>query len=113
MSNVSTTNEIDANVLLGKQLYDWYGDSAEWRNFLGDPMPNWEDLPEKIRTHWCCVAEKVVSSSSVLYCIIGQIKRDRDFMRTMGDTVRGRNLSLAITKLEEALLWLEAYKIRI
>lgn len=32
--------------------YKAYGDSTGWVNFLGKPMPKWEDLPESIQKAW-------------------------------------------------------------
>lgn len=32
--------------------YDAYGDFVEWKNFHGDPMPKWGELPEKIKDAW-------------------------------------------------------------
>ncbi len=43
-----------------KDLYHAYAESSGWKNFLGNPMPLWKDLPEAIRTHWTAVATKAV-----------------------------------------------------
>ncbi len=32
--------------------YDAYGDYVEWKNHLGNPMPKWGELPEKIQNAW-------------------------------------------------------------
>ena len=32
--------------------YDAYGDSVEWKNFAGNPMPHWSDLPDRIKDAW-------------------------------------------------------------
>lgn len=39
--------------------YRAYGESVEWKNYLGEPMPRWEDLPEHIRQAWKEAAEAV------------------------------------------------------
>lgn len=36
--------------------YQAYGDSAEWRNFRGEPMPSWPVLPPATRQHWVAAA---------------------------------------------------------
>ena len=41
-------------------LYTSYGWSADWKNFRGEPMPQWADLPEAIREHWLVVADSSV-----------------------------------------------------
>lgn len=41
---------------LGEELYKVYGDSAGWKNFSGNDMPDWSELPEEIKTHWRAVA---------------------------------------------------------
>ena len=32
--------------------YEAYGDFAQWKNYRGDPMPRWDDLPPTIRDAW-------------------------------------------------------------
>lgn len=36
----------------GEYAYQVYGNSVEWRNFQGNPMPLWEDLSDAIREAW-------------------------------------------------------------
>ncbi|WP_407898948.1 hypothetical protein [Scytonema sp. NUACC26] len=51
---------------LAIQLYEVYGDSAQWTNFQGNPMPpTWEQLPENIQTHWTAVANYVLDEYSL------------------------------------------------
>lgn len=40
-------------------LYNAYGDSAGWKNFRGEPMPKWDDLPNEIQENWRAVARFV------------------------------------------------------
>jgi len=35
-----------------KTAYNSYGRTTKFKNFRGDPMPAWDDLPEQIRTAW-------------------------------------------------------------
>ena len=42
---------------LAVELYRAYGDSAEWKNFQGNKMPDWGELPEGIQKHWIEVAK--------------------------------------------------------
>jgi hypothetical protein len=35
-----------------QRAYKAYGDSTGWVNFLGKPMPKWEDLPPAIQQAW-------------------------------------------------------------
>lgn len=37
---------------LAKVSYQAYGDYVDWKNYMGKPMPKWEELPEKIRGAW-------------------------------------------------------------
>lgn len=39
-------------------LYNEYGRSAEWKNFQGNPMPTWQELPVTTREHWIEVARR-------------------------------------------------------
>lgn len=40
-----------------RQLYEAYCASSSWKNFRGEPCPQWDDLTEAVRTHWAAVAE--------------------------------------------------------
>ncbi len=47
--------------------YDAYGDFVEWKNFRGDPMPQWGQLPEKIQGTWraaCAAISHPIGSPS-------------------------------------------------
>lgn len=46
---------------LARIAYTAYGESTGNKNFLGDPMPAWEDLPDSIRTAWEAAAGAVAS----------------------------------------------------
>lgn len=40
----------------GKDLYAVYGGVTDFKNFQGNPMPEWEVLPDKIKLAWEMVA---------------------------------------------------------
>jgi hypothetical protein len=46
---------------LAKAAYAAYGEAVDNRNFQGDPMPSWTDLPAPIRAAWKLAAEAVRS----------------------------------------------------
>jgi hypothetical protein len=41
----------------GKDLYQIYGSVTDFKNFQGNPMPEWEALPDKIKLAWEAVAD--------------------------------------------------------
>lgn len=42
--------------MTGQDLYGVYGQSVEFKNFQGNPMPEWVDLPAAIQNAWDAVA---------------------------------------------------------
>jgi hypothetical protein len=38
--------------LLARQAYYAYGSVTDFKNFQGNPMPEWEQLPPKIQEAW-------------------------------------------------------------
>ncbi|MEH1808433.1 hypothetical protein [Nostoc sp.] len=54
---------------LAKIGYRAYGETTDFKNYQGLPMPNWEDLPEKIQIAWMAaavaIAKKTVKEMSV------------------------------------------------
>lgn len=43
---------------LAQQLYEAYGDSVGWKNYMGFPMPPWELLSDTVKDGWAAVARK-------------------------------------------------------
>ena len=41
--------------------YDAYGKTTDYKNYLGLPMPEWEDLPEAIKKAWWAAANAVIA----------------------------------------------------
>jgi hypothetical protein len=46
---------------LAEVAYQAYGDAVSWRNFIGAPMPTWQDLPDDTRTAWVAAAAAVAA----------------------------------------------------
>ena len=46
-------------VQLAEDAYLAYGKTTDFKNFQGNPMPEWKDLPEKIREAWYAAADSV------------------------------------------------------
>lgn len=49
---------------LAERGYLAYGDLAGWLNYLGRPMPSWQDLPEKTRAYWMAAASAIVRKAT-------------------------------------------------
>ena len=48
-----------------QELYEAYGDHADWKNFQGNAMPAWKDLTDAVRGHWQAVADAVPTPEPV------------------------------------------------
>lgn len=44
---------------LARTAYEAYADDSEWKNYQGNSMPQWHELPEDIRQHWRAAIKKV------------------------------------------------------
>lgn len=44
---------------LAQVAYRAYGETTDFKNFRGDPMPEWADLPQKIQQAWVAAADAV------------------------------------------------------
>lgn len=49
------------NQTLGEIAYQAYGKTTDFKNFMGNPMPKWEELTDKIREAWGNAAEAIYS----------------------------------------------------
>lgn len=44
-------------MITAEELYEAYGKSTNYKNFLDQPMPQWEALPDRIQTAWDAAAK--------------------------------------------------------
>lgn len=47
---------------LARVAYQAYGDSVEWKNYQGLPMPKYDDLGEKIQKAWIAASKAAAHS---------------------------------------------------
>ncbi len=52
----------DATRQLARVGYEAYGHRAEWKNYAGDPMPQWEVLRPDIIEKWCAAVEAIADA---------------------------------------------------
>ena len=55
---------------LARCAYDAYGHSTGWKNFQGNPMPEWADLGESVQHAWRAAAYEVarVAGAEIVQC---------------------------------------------
>lgn len=59
-----------------KLAYEAYGEQMKWKNFLGEPMPTWDDLPLPIKAGWER-ATFAVRSAEIGACGAGRVCKAR------------------------------------
>lgn len=64
---------------LAQAAYTAYGQATGGRNFLGDPMPDWDDLGDTIQGAWVAATIAVRTAS---------VRGAADFVDTFGETIR-------------------------
>lgn len=47
-------------VKIAQAAYAAYGESTDNKNFQGDEMPTWEDLPSAIKRAWMAAVEAIL-----------------------------------------------------
>lgn len=58
--------------------YAAYAKSSGGKNFLGNPMPTWEDLPAAIKQHWFAAANEIAGE----YELRGGIRHPLEHVQT-------------------------------
>lgn len=48
---------------LAKSAYSAYAQVTDWKNYQGYPMPQWENLTEKIQQAWIASCKEVIRVS--------------------------------------------------
>ena len=43
--------------MTARAMYETYCDDSDWKNYLGNPCPKWDDLPMGVQSHWKAVAD--------------------------------------------------------
>jgi len=57
---------MDVILDLAKNAYDAYGKTTDYKNFMGNQMPGWDDLPVSIQQAWCASVISVVDTLRTL-----------------------------------------------
>jgi hypothetical protein len=65
--NPGLINLLFGGVVLGEAGYRAYGDAVGWKDYLGRPMPQWEDLTEPIRAAWDRAAYAIIAETMRFY----------------------------------------------
>lgn len=87
----------------GKELYQVYGDMVDFKNFQGNPMPEWEALPPKIQEAWDTVAAHI-PDLGLTDREWAQINHADTYSKLYSDAgAPGHNQYLLIAKLASAL----------
>lgn len=47
---------------VAQEAYEAYGRRTDFKNFQGNPMPKWEDLPPIIKEAWIVASRQAVAS---------------------------------------------------
>jgi hypothetical protein len=88
-------NLLFGGVMLGETGYRAYGNSVEWKNYLGQPMPEWGNLPEPIRIAWdraaCAIVDAAYvapKSDSGTICVCGHSSHLHDVDEADGSGAR-------------------------
>ena len=57
-AKVGITMVEDKHIRLAKDMYEAYGLATHYKNFQGNPMPTWNDLPDGIQNAWVEAGKK-------------------------------------------------------
>lgn len=49
---------------MAKVAYRAYGETTDFKNFRGEPMPEWGDLPDRIQQAWIAAAVAVKEATA-------------------------------------------------
>lgn len=52
-------------IQLAQVAYNSYGSVTDYKNFQGNPMPSWEQLPPKIQEAWIAASETCYNAGRI------------------------------------------------
>lgn len=56
---MAEVTDIDEQIVMAKLAYGAYGQSTDFKNYQGKPMPKWDDLGDAIQAAWVCAANAI------------------------------------------------------
>ena len=64
------SDELDekASEKLACTAYEAYAAETNWKNFRGDPMPSWNELPDTIQRAWMAATQAVLVDEQATTC---------------------------------------------
>ena len=91
-----------------KALYEAYAQVTDWKNFRGDPMPQFEALPDTIKAAWAAADDKSLARRMPPEALSdrewSQIQFAMKYSENFQDAgIPGHSLLLLIGKLARAL----------
>lgn len=45
-----------SNADLARAMFDAYGEHCDWKAWDGHPMPTWDRITDRVRSHWVAAA---------------------------------------------------------
>lgn len=99
---------------LGQVNYEGYNEVTEYKNFRGEPVPQYPDLPDKIINAWEMGAKRVIEATEMeaiktvrATSVLEDFKalEARLESHKVLDKQHGREIAVAITNLQTARLW--------
>jgi len=75
---------------LAKAAYREYGYTTGFKNFRGDPMPRWDELPLSIQIAWKAAAQKIAAEASDRRSVL-ILEAARSTYLTYAESVGGKN----------------------
>ena len=108
----------------GEIAYNAYCESRGWKSFTGEPLPQWKDVRPDIAQGWRLAAQAVEErkpETGPVLAVVAQTKQWRKDLDEVLQKIRegctrgpdvmeavrsSRERSVAITKLQEAIMWL-------
>lgn len=91
-----------------KRLYEAYGQVTNFKNYQGNPMPTFEDLPDTIKTAWEAVADEAITAIGLDNREHAQIRHAMRYYKEFQEAgIPGHGQLILIAKLAQALSYPE------
>lgn len=85
-------------------LYESYGRVTGFKNFQGNPMPEWDDLTDTIKSAWAAAADACLDYARIEGREHAQIRHAIEYSKQFQDAgIPGHGQFLLIAKLALAL----------
>lgn len=95
------------NMTYGQKNYEAYAEARNWKDYRGEPIPQWNDVRPEIQLAWQIAADKMLSMAADdadPWTLIQMLYRSLQIHKPNDRSERDRRMAILITEIEKSVM---------